>query len=56
MTEPRQDEQDKEFGSAAAEDQDSVDRLSDEEVSEEEMPEEKGREPRAAGKARPGGE
>ncbi len=56
MSDPRQDDQDTQFGSAAAEDQEAVDRLSERGVGEEEMPDGPDRHPRAAGKAEPEGE
>ncbi len=48
-----QDSQDKQFGKAAAEDQELVDQLEDEGVSANELSDEPGRHPRAAGKAEP---
>jgi hypothetical protein len=48
-----QDSQDKQFGSAAADDQEWVDELADEGVEEKDLPDDPARHPRAAGKAEP---
>jgi hypothetical protein len=48
-----QDTQDKQFGKAAAEDQEWVDQLDDEGVPEDTLPDDPSRHPRAAGKAQP---
>jgi hypothetical protein len=48
-----QDSQDKQFGAAAAEDQEWVDELGDEGVAEEDLPDQPSQHPRAAGKAEP---
>lgn len=52
----RQDPQDKQFGAAAARDQERVDELESEGVGEDELPDEPARAPRPGGKARPDGE
>ncbi|HLH27543.1 MAG TPA: hypothetical protein VKW77_01430 [Acidimicrobiales bacterium] len=51
--EPRVDPQDRQFGAAAARDQEAEERLEDEGVAEGEMPEEARAQPRAGGKAEP---
>jgi hypothetical protein len=51
-----QDSQDKQFGKAAAEDQEFVDELDDEGVPTDSLPSEPDRHPRAAGKAEPASE
>ena len=48
-----QDTQDNQFGKAAAEDQELVDRLDDDGVPVEALPDRTGPAPRAAGKAEP---
>lgn len=53
MDDPRQDEQDKEFGASAARDQETVDSLDEQGVQEDDLPDGPHREPRAAGKAEP---
>ncbi len=48
-----QDSQDKQFGKAAAEDQEWVDQLDREGVAADDLPDSPSRHPRAAGKAQP---
>jgi hypothetical protein len=48
-----QDSQDKQFGKAAAEDQEWVDQLDREGVAADDLPDTPSRHPRAAGKAQP---
>jgi hypothetical protein len=47
------DEQDRQFGADAAEDQEVVDRLDDEGKDADDLPDQPQRQPRAAGKAEP---
>lgn len=51
--EQRADRADQDFGQAAAEDQERVDRLEAEGMDEEDLPDESEREPRAGRKAEP---
>lgn len=52
----RQDPQDKQFGAAAARDQERVYELESKGVGEDELPDEPARAPRPGGKAEPAGE
>ena len=52
-TEPQKDPQDQQFGEAAREDQEAVDRLAEEGVTEDELSDEPARAPRAGAKAEP---